>query len=37
MLVESFIGEAIDKAEPEKVQEALRALARGWLAKEARA
>jgi Fe-S cluster assembly protein SufD len=37
MLVESFIGEAIDKAEPEKVQEALRTLARGWLAKEARA
>lgn len=36
MLVESFIGEAIDKAEPEEVQEALRALARGWLTREAR-
>lgn len=35
MLVESFIGEAIDKAEPEEVQEALRALARGWLTREA--
>ncbi|MCC7251912.1 Fe-S cluster assembly protein SufD [Hyphomicrobium sp.] len=35
MLVESFIGEAIDKAEPEEVQDALRALARGWLAREA--
>ena len=35
MLVESFIGEAIDKAEPEHVQDALRALARGWLAQEA--
>ncbi len=35
MLVESFIGEAIDKAEPEGVQDALRALARGWLAREA--
>lgn len=32
MLVESFIGEAIDKAEPEAVQEALRGLARQWLA-----
>ena len=37
MLVESFIGEAIDKAEPENVQDALRTLARSWLAKEARA
>jgi Fe-S cluster assembly protein SufD len=36
MLVESFIGEAIDKAEPEQVQEALRALARGWLTRETR-
>ena len=36
MLVESFIGEAIDKAEPETVQDALRALARGWLAQGAR-
>lgn len=36
MLVESFIGEAIDKAEPEAVREALRALARGWLAEDAR-
>lgn len=35
MLVESFIGEAIDKAEPEDVQDALRGLARGWLAREA--
>jgi Fe-S cluster assembly protein SufD len=35
MLVESFIGEAIDKAEPEGVQDALRAIARGWLAREA--
>jgi Fe-S cluster assembly protein SufD len=34
MLVESFIGEAIDKAGPEDVQEALRALARQWLAGE---
>ena len=34
MLVESFIGEAIDKAEPEEVQEALRALARSWLTRE---
>ncbi len=31
MLVESFVGEAIDKAKPEAVQDALRALARGWL------
>lgn len=31
MLVESFVGEAIDKAEPETVQEALRALSRRWL------
>jgi Fe-S cluster assembly protein SufD len=36
MLVESFIGEAIDKAEPETVQEALRAIARGWLAQGSR-
>ncbi|WP_072397107.1 Fe-S cluster assembly protein SufD [Hyphomicrobium sp. CS1GBMeth3] len=36
MLVESFIGEAIDKAEPEPVQEGLRALARGWLSRETR-
>ena len=36
MLVESFVGEAIDKAEPEAVQDALRALARGWLQGEAR-
>lgn len=36
MLVESFIGEAIDKAEPEVVQDALRALARQWLAGHAR-
>jgi Fe-S cluster assembly protein SufD len=35
MLVESFIGEAIDKAEPEIVQDALRGLARAWLAGEA--
>lgn len=35
MLVDSFIGEAIDKAEPEAVQDALRALARSWLAGEA--
>jgi len=31
MLVESFVGEAIDKAEPEPVREALRTLARRWL------
>lgn len=31
MLVKSFIGEAIDKAEPEAVQDSLRALAREWL------
>ena len=36
MLVESFIGEAIDKAEPPALQEALRTLARGWLAQDAR-
>lgn len=35
MLVESFVGEAIDKAEPEAVQDALRALAGGWLQREA--
>jgi Fe-S cluster assembly protein SufD len=35
MLVESFIGEAIDKAEPQIVQDALRRLARTWLAGEA--
>ena len=35
MLVESFVGEAIDKAEPETVQGALRGLARGWLKREA--
>ena len=35
MLVESFIGEAIDKAEPEAIQTALRGLARAWLAGEA--
>ncbi|AHB49444.1 FeS assembly protein SufD [Hyphomicrobium nitrativorans NL23] len=35
MLVESFVGEAIDKAEPEAVQDALRALARGWLQSQA--
>jgi Fe-S cluster assembly protein SufD len=35
MLVESFIGEAIDKAEPERVQDALRGLARAWLADQA--
>lgn len=32
MLVESFVGEAIDKAEPADIQDALRDLARGWLA-----
>ncbi len=32
MLVESFVGEAVDKAEPAPVQDALRALARSWLA-----
>ncbi len=37
MLVESFVGEAIDKAEPGPVQEALRGLARGWLARQASA
>jgi Fe-S cluster assembly protein SufD len=36
MLVESFIGEAIVKAEPEDVRDALRALARDWLAQAAR-
>lgn len=35
MLVESFVGEAIDKVEPEAVQDALRALARRWLQGEA--
>ena len=35
MLVESFVGEAIDKAEPEAVQDALRTLARGWLQSQA--
>jgi Fe-S cluster assembly protein SufD len=35
MLVESFIGEAIDKAEPAAIQDALRGLARVWLAGEA--
>jgi len=35
MLVESFIGEAIDKTEPEDVQDALRTLARSWLSREA--
>jgi Fe-S cluster assembly protein SufD len=34
MLVESFIGEAIDKVEPEDVQDALRGLAREWLARD---
>ncbi|HEX2840314.1 Fe-S cluster assembly protein SufD [Hyphomicrobium sp.] len=34
MLVESFIGEAIDKVEPEDVQEALRGLTRQWLQRE---
>lgn len=37
MLVESFIGEAIDKAEPEDVRDALRTLARAWLAQADRA
>ena len=36
MLVESFIGEAIDKAEPDVVQDAFRTLARQWLAGHAR-
>jgi Fe-S cluster assembly protein SufD len=35
MLVESFVGEAIDKIEPEEIREALRANARQWLAKAA--
>ncbi len=35
MLIESFVGEAIDKAEPEGVQDALRTLAQQWLAGEA--
>lgn len=35
MLVESFVGEAIDKVETEAVQDSLRALARGWLQGEA--
>lgn len=32
MLVESFVGEAIDKIEPEEIREALRSNARQWLA-----
>ena len=35
MLIESFAGEAIDKAEPAEVQDALRTLAQQWLAGEA--
>ena len=35
MLVESFVGEAIDKIEPEEIREALRSAARQWLAKTA--
>jgi Fe-S cluster assembly protein SufD len=35
ILVESFIGEAIDKVENEDVQEALRGVARQWLSREA--
>lgn len=34
MLVESFIGEAIDKAEPAEIQDALMELARSWLIRE---
>ncbi|WP_333794245.1 Fe-S cluster assembly protein SufD [Hyphomicrobium sp.] len=34
MLVESFIGEAIDKAEPADIQDALMELARSWLIRE---
>ncbi|HYD15227.1 MAG TPA: Fe-S cluster assembly protein SufD [Hyphomicrobium sp.] len=34
ILVESFIGEAIDKVENEDVQEALRGIARQWLSRE---
>jgi Fe-S cluster assembly protein SufD len=36
MLVESFIGEAIDKVEREDVQEALRGIARLWLSQAGR-
>lgn len=34
LLIESFIGEAIEKVEEEPLQEAMMALARGWLSKE---